>query len=173
MIGIVVFVLFGASYLLSSLLGLPTLVGLSYGARFVGIAFALAGLGVIAWTLANRNPVEVVVSTYVTFTKAIRRTPANEMAGRTEPLIVSGPQKYIRNPLYFGVVIVTFGFAILTTYSFVFVATVVVLSWFDLVIIPFEEKELHALFGEQWREYSENTPMLVPFTKRKKHSRHS
>jgi protein-S-isoprenylcysteine O-methyltransferase Ste14 len=121
----------------------------------------------IAWTFSNRNPAHVIVSTYVTLTKPLKRIPAEERAGRSEPLIVSGPQKYTRNPLYFGVVVMVLGWAILTAISFLFVATVVLLLWFGLILIPFEERELHALFGDEWVRYSRETPMLFPFTKRK------
>jgi protein-S-isoprenylcysteine O-methyltransferase Ste14 len=60
------------------------------------------------------------------------------------------------------------GWGFLTGNSFVFVATVVLLIWFGLFLIPFEERELQALFGEEWTNYSEQTPMLIPFTKRRK-----
>jgi len=108
------------------------------------------------------------VSTYVTFSKSFRRVPLTEQSGRTEPLVVNGPQKHVRNPLYFGVVVMVLGWAILTSYAFIFVATVVILLWFGLVVIPFEERELRALFGEEYRRYSDETPMIIPFTKRKK-----
>jgi len=168
MIIALVFALFGVSYLLSSILGFPFSLGLPLTAKIAGGAIILTGLAVIAWTFANRSPANVIVSTYITFTKALRRIPAAEMAGRTERLVVSGPQKYTRNPLYFGVVVMVFGWALLTEYSFVFVATLAFLVWFAIILIPFEERELQALFGEEWRRYSEETPMLIPFTKRRK-----
>jgi protein-S-isoprenylcysteine O-methyltransferase Ste14 len=34
------------------------------------------------------------------------------------------------------------------------------------VQIPFEEKELRAIFGEKYAQYSKDVPMLIPFTKR-------
>jgi protein-S-isoprenylcysteine O-methyltransferase Ste14 len=160
--------LFAASYLLSLLFGLPFSLGLPIIARLFGVAVLLAGLSVMAWTMRTRSPRTLLVSTYITLTKLFRGTPIAEKAGRTEPLVVSGPQKYVRNPLYFGVVVMVLGWALLTAYSFVFIGTAVILLWFSLVIIPFEERELQALFGEQWRDYSEATPMLFPFTKRRR-----
>ena len=130
----------------------------------------LLGVSIAAWAVRARGAANMVVSTYVTFAKAIRRTPASEMSGRMEPLVVSGPQKYTRNPLYFGVVMTVFGLALAGASSFVFVATVVLLLWFSLVMIPMEERELRALFGEEWARYSDETPMLIPFTKRKNRS---
>ena len=129
---------------------------------------ALTGLAMMAWVFRTRKPANVIVSTYFTLAKLLGRIPLAEPGGRTESLVVSGPQKYVRNPLYFGVVVMTLGFAILGGYTFVFIATIIILLWFSLVLIPFEERELRVLFGDQWKRYSEETPMLFPFTKRRR-----
>jgi len=160
--------LFALSYLVSALLGLPSYPSMPIEVRLVGGAIVLAGLSTMGWVFRYRKPTDVMVSTYVTFAKLFKGIPVAERAGRTEPLLVGGPQKYVRNPLYFGVVVMVLGWAFLTGYSFVFVTTAGLLLWFGLVLIPFEERELYALFGEQWKKYSEETPMLIPFTKRKK-----
>jgi len=167
LIALMVFALFGVSYLISAIVGFPSSLNLPFALRVVGVVVALTGFAVIAWTFRNRSPATVIVSTYITLTKALKRTPVAEKAGRTEPLIVSGPQKYMRNPLYFGVLVMVLGWAILTATSFVFIATAVILLWFSLVIIPLEERELRALFGDEWIGYARETPMLVPFTKRR------
>ena len=160
--------LFGLSFLISTLLGLPTLLAEPTWLRLVGGAIVLVGLALAAWTFTGRRPADMIVSTYVTLSKALKRTPVAEKAGRTEPLVVSGPQRYTRNPLYFGVVVMVFGWALFGGYSFVYIATLVLLAWYSAILIPFEEKELRALFGEDWVKYSRETPMLIPFTKRKK-----
>ena len=169
LIAVMVLGLFSVSYFISTILGFPFSLNLPLAVELVGGAIAVTGFAVIAWTFSNRSPATVIVSTYITLTKALKRIPAAEKAGRTEPLIVSGPQKYTRNPLYFGVVVMVLGWAILTATTFVFVATVVILLWFTAVIIPLEEGELRALFGDEWIKYSRETPMLVPFTKRRRH----
>ncbi len=161
--------LFSVSYFISTILGFPSSLNLPVAVELVGGAIAVSGFAVIAWTFSNRSPATVILSTYITLTKALKRIPAGEKAGRTEPLIVSGPQKYTRNPLYFGVVVMVLGWSILTATTFVLVATVVILLWFTAVIIPLEERELRALFGDEWTRYSGDTPMLIPFTKRRRH----
>jgi protein-S-isoprenylcysteine O-methyltransferase Ste14 len=167
-IAIIISTLFAVSYIVSTLLGLPFSLGLPVLARLAGIVVVLLGLAMIGWVFKHRSPVNMVVSTYITLEKMLERVPVSERAGRTEPLIVDGPQRCTRNPLYFGVVVMVLGFALLGTYTFVFIATLALLLWFSLILIPFEEKELRTLFGEQWVRYSEETPMLVPFTKRRK-----
>lgn len=162
-----VLALFGLSYLIAALLGVPSTLGLPTPVKVLGWVVAFSGLAVIVWTFRNRNPTAVIVSTYVTFMKATRRIPSDKAAGRTEPLVVMGPQRYTRNPLYFGVFVVILGTALLTGSTPICVAAVAFLTWFTLVMIPFEERELRALFGSEWTRYCETTPMFVPFTRRK------
>jgi protein-S-isoprenylcysteine O-methyltransferase Ste14 len=40
--------------------------------------------------------------------------------------------------------------------------------WFNFVVASFEEKELKAIFGEQYDQYSKEVPKIIPFTKRRK-----
>lgn len=157
-------------FLISLFAGLPLSLGLPLAARVIGGVIAVAGLAMAAWVFAYRSPADMIVSTYVTLTKLVRRTPIAEPSGRTEPLVVRGPQKYVKNPLYFAVEIVVFGWALTASSTYVLVATVALLLWYALVLIPFEERELRALFGEHFEKYVEEVPMLVPFTKRKKRS---
>ena len=110
----------------------------------------------------------MIASTYVTFMKLFRRRPIQQPLGRSEPLVVAGLQRYTRNPLYFGVIVMTFGWALAGGYTFVLVAAFILLLWFRVVLIPFEEKELLALFGEQYRRYKDQVPMLIPFTKKRR-----
>jgi len=159
---------FALSFLVSTILGLPFSLGLPIEVRLIGGALILAGLVMTGWVFRCRKPTDMMVSTYVTFVKLFRGTPVAERAGRTEPLVLGGPQKYVRNPLYFGIVVMVLGWAVLTGNSFVFIATVFLLLWFGLVLIPFEEREMQALFGEEWKRYSEMTPVLIPFTKRRR-----
>ena len=166
---ILISMLFAISFLIASLLGLPFSLGLPTWTRVLGGAIVVAGVAVTGWLFRYRSPANMIVSTYVTLSKLFRRTPVAEPAGRTEPLVLIGPQRYVRHPLYFSVIIIVLGCALLTTYTFVLIATVIILLWFRFVMIPFEERELCALFGDQYLKYMDETPMLVTFTKRKRH----
>jgi protein-S-isoprenylcysteine O-methyltransferase Ste14 len=167
-IAFIIVALFAVSFLISILLALPSSLSLPIPIRAVGAAILLAGFAMMGWLFSYRRPLVVIVSTYVTLTKLFRRVPIAQRSGRTEPLVVDGPQRYVRHPLYFGIVVMVLGWALLTAYTFVFVATLVLFLWFRLFLIPFEEKELYALFGEQYRTYSDKTPTMIPFTKRRR-----
>ena len=165
--------LFGIAYALSKLFGLPTSLDLPFIAQVVGGALVIAGLAVAGWTFRYRRPSEMMVSSYITFVKLLGRRPIAERLGRTEPLVVVGLQRYTRNPLYLGVIVMTFGWVLVGNYTFVLVAAVILLLWFGGVLIPFEKRELSALFGEQYAKYKGQVPMLIPFTKRKKRTAES
>ena len=166
---ILLFALYGISYLICVLFGLPFSLGLPLVGRLIGGVLVTVGLAVAASVFVYRSPAHMAVSTYLTLTKLAGKAPLAEPSGRTEPLVVIGPQKYVRNPLYFAIEVMLFGFAFVADSSSVLVFAVALLLWYALVLIPFEERELRALFGYQFERYAENVPMLVPFTKRKKH----
>ncbi len=159
---------FAAAYLITTSLGLPDSLGLPAGVQVVGGVLVVVGLVEAGWIFLYRSPAAMVVSTYITFTKLFGGASVSEPLGRAEPLVVVGPQKYVRHPLYLGVIVMVFGWALFGGYTFVLIGAVGVLLWFWLVLIPFEEKELKALFGEQYTKYADGVPMLVPFTKRKR-----
>ena len=159
---------FVIAFLISVMLGLPHSLGFPVIIRAVGGAIVVAGVALAVWLFKYRNPTNMIVSTYITLTKLFGRVPISERLGRTEPLVIRGPQKYVRHPLYLGVITIVFGWGLLTSSTFVLIAFVIILLWFRLVLIPFEERELQALFGDQYSRYMKDTPMLIPFTKRRR-----
>ena len=163
-IALIIVSLFAISFVVSSLLGLPPSFALPLPLRFLGGAMVVSGLAVAGWVFRYRSPADMIVSTYVTFTKLFRRGPLAEISDRTESLVISGPQKYVRNPLYFGVIVIVFGWALVGGTTYVLVAAIILLLWFGFILIPFEERELRALFGDQYAQYVESVPMLIPFT---------
>lgn len=87
-----------------------------------------------------------------------------ERSGRTEPLIVKGPYRYVRHPLYSDVVLLLLGWWLLLDYSFLLISALLLLLWFGFVVTRFEERELRAIFGDDYEEYSRRVPRIVPFT---------
>jgi Phospholipid methyltransferase len=163
--------LFGISFLTMKLLGLPSLLAFPILVRAVGAGILVLALAETVWLFRYRNPSDMIISTYLTFSKMFRRLTITENAGRTEPLIFKGPQKYVRHPLYSGLVAIVFGWGLVTRSTYDLIASGAILIFIRFVMIPFEEKELRALFGDQYARYVDSTPMLVPFTKRKGRAR--
>lgn len=157
--------LFAFGGLVTLVLGLPSGLSELLWLQPVGILILLTGFAQMAWLLRYRGIRSVLLSTFVTFRKLVKRIPLDEVLERKEPLVIEGPYKYVRHPLYLGVVVMVLGWAVFSDSTFVLVSTVVLFLWFRLLLGPFEEKELKAIFGPDYEQYSRRVPSMVPFTK--------
>ena len=169
-LGLLVGSLFVVSFLFSTLLGFPPSLAVPPVMRAVGIVLLAGGLVMAGWLVRYRGFASMVLSTRTTFEKMFMGIPIAGRGGREEPLLVSGPQRYVRHPLYSGALAMVLGWGLFVGSTLDLVATVAILLWFILVQIPFEERELRSLFGDQYAEYSRETPMLVPFAKVRLHT---
>jgi len=131
---------------LDTLLHLPRL---EFGSlnSILGLILIVSGWFFAAW------------SVYVQFTLG-RGTPVPLMA--TQRLIVEPPYTYCRNPMTLGTVILYLGESVLlgsiSAAAIVLLGAVLLLTY----IKRSEEDELAARFGEQYLEYKERTPFIIP-----------
>lgn len=159
--------------LISYAIGLPQILGLPLTVRIIGWAMTFIGTALTLWLVRYRRPFEMIVSTFYTFVKMLTRAPISKPEGRTEPLVIKGPLKYVRNPLYLGAMIIFLGWDLITGATASLLGFLFIVAWFRLMQIPFEEKELRAIFGEQYARYAADVPMLIPFTNRRTKVRHT
>jgi protein-S-isoprenylcysteine O-methyltransferase Ste14 len=68
-------------------------------------------------------------------------------------LVVEGPYRYTRNPMYLGLVLVTLGIAIWLGAWPMFIVPVAVFATVNWVHIPFEEAKMRRQFGAAYDEY--------------------
>ena len=149
-------------YLLVLAFGLPPRLGLPTWLRLAGVIVLGAGFGLFGWLRAYRGPVDLLVSTYLTFAKAVQGMSPSEPAGRTESLVIVGPHRCVRHPLYAAIIVLVAGWWLVLDYTFLLFAAGLLALWFNFVVAPFEERELHALFGPEYRAYAGRTPRLLP-----------
>jgi protein-S-isoprenylcysteine O-methyltransferase Ste14 len=80
----------------------------------------------------------------------------------TKVLVTTGPYAYTRNPGMIGLLFLFLGVALLQRS----ISGLIMLPVAVAIIIPylilFEEKALTARFGDDYREYRSNVPLLVP-----------
>lgn len=107
------------------------------GAERVGIVFIGAGLGLIFWGI-------------ITFNRAETAVFPNHDASR---LVVAGPYKYTRNPMYSGMSAAYIGVALLIPSGWAFVMLPFVLLTLYRLVISREERYLTEAFGDQYRQY--------------------
>jgi len=84
------------------------------------------------------------------------RQPENK-----DELITNGILGHVRNPMYFGVLLIYLAFIFLS------ISLVSVALWIIIIVIydrlaSFEEKQLEKLFGEKYLEYKKKVPKWIP-----------
>lgn len=110
-------------------------------ARVIGLAFGLAGAGLIIWSAATlrRHNTTILPTEAAT------------------ALVTGGPFRFRRNPIYLGWVLLLLGAAEITkNVWFVGAAAVFAVLVTVLAILP-EERHLEAKFGEAYRDYKSRT----------------
>jgi protein-S-isoprenylcysteine O-methyltransferase Ste14 len=150
-------------YFTTAALGLPQRLDMPLGLRAAGLGLLLLGAGLMTWILRYRRPVQVVASTYETMRKAVRKRVADSIGPRSEPLIVAGPQRLVRHPMYLAVVLLWLGWWLTLDYTLLLFVALFFCLWFNLVVIPFEERELRALCGNRYEEYARSVPRFFPW----------
>lgn len=148
------------------LVGLPWDLGLPWAVRVLGLVFLGYGVGMMVWVWRFRGPRAIMESTWVTLLKLARRMPLETPGGRTEPLVVAGPYRVVRHPLYSGVDGLILGIALLVDHPWAFLGALALGLWFLVVLAPFEERELRALFGPAYVEYMGRTRRFLPLPRR-------
>ena len=164
----VITVFLALGYLVTTIVGIPSSFGFALPARLLGVPVVASGFLLFGWLFKHRKPVDILVSTYSTLLKVIGGVPLEKLSGRTEPFVVQGPYLYVRHPLYLDVVLLVLGWWLMLDYSSLLFSAVLLLLWFNFAVAHFEEKELRAIFGEQYERYSKEVPRMIPFTKRHK-----
>ena len=76
-------------------------------------------------------------------------------------LLLSGPYRYVRNPLYLGNLLVAVGIGLLGP-PFSMLIIVVGVTAFVMRLISVEERYLTAVYGQAYHEYTRLVPRLIP-----------
>jgi protein-S-isoprenylcysteine O-methyltransferase Ste14 len=117
----------------------------SYRAIFaIGALFCIAAAALRTWATAYLNP-EVMV----------------DMKLHTTRLVADGPYRYVRNPLYFGNILLAIGFSTMASRMG---AVILILGMilFDYRLILREEAGITSSQGESYRAYCAAVPRLLP-----------
>ncbi len=125
---------------------LPPFFGLQ-SLRFVGIVLLVAGL-------------VPLLESFVRFALEGMGTPAPIAPPRH--LVVGGFYRYVRNPMYVGVVTAILGQALYFADRRLVIYAAVVWLGFHLFVVVYEEPTLRQMFGESYGEFRANVPRWLP-----------
>ena len=111
--------------------------------NLIGLIPAATGLAMIAWALRLHF---------------VRRTGIWELEPVPRQMLVKGPYRFSRNPMYLLELAMWLGWAIFYGSGAVLLAFGLWWIVFALIIIPREERQLEARFGETYVQYKRNVP---------------
>jgi protein-S-isoprenylcysteine O-methyltransferase Ste14 len=115
--------------------------------RYIGLPLMLLGASIYFWCAWD-------------FTFAGRGTPAP--IDPPKELVVRGLYRYVRNPMYVGVLLILLGEALFfASWRLLGYAGLVFLA-FNLFILLYEEPTLRRQFGESYRRYCASVPRWIP-----------
>ena len=112
-----------------------------------GGALTLGGLALVVWSVR------------IQYTLG-KGTPAPKVA--TQSLVMQGPYAYTRNPMTLGALCMYLGIGVWMGSGVFIGLTVIVFSGLLTFILIHETRELSERFGEEYLEYKNRTPFLLP-----------
>ena len=115
--------------------------------RWLGAALVAAG-------------VLVVLDGFVRFVREGSGTPSPLAPAGT--LVVRGPYRWVRNPMYLATTVALVGEALLLRRAILLLAAAAYLATFVILVRVHEEPLLRRRFGAAWDAYREKVPAWVP-----------
>ena len=114
-------------------------------------------------------------ATLIVLGELIRLSAVRYAGGRTRTtkvgadlLCTSGPYSRTRNPLYIGNLFIYSGVVLLSGGTYMFQLLTIVVFYFIFqysMIISLEEEKLSMVFGQDYTEYKNNVPRIIPLIK--------
>ena len=122
-----------------------TLAVHSLGLQVIGVIVFAAGLGLAVWARIY-----------------LGRNWGMPMTKKEEPeLVTSGPYRFVRHPIYSGILVALLGTALAT--NLYLLIAVVVLGAYFVYSATVEERILTTSFPDSYPTYRAGTKMLIPF----------
>lgn len=115
--------------------------------RFVGLIPLAIGVAIYLWCAWD-------------FATAGKGTPV--VFDPPKRLVVRGLYKFVRNPMYVGILSILFGEALLFTSAYLFGYAVLVTTIFHSFVVLYEEPALGKKFGDEYRHYRARVPRWLP-----------
>lgn len=125
--------------------GLHNTVPRNWTLAIVGTVLFAAGLSLAIWARVN-----------------LSTNWGMPMTEKAEPeLVTSGPYRYIRHPIYSGILLAVLGTTFVISYVWI---VFLIFSGLYFIFSAFqEEKYLKKQFGRKYTDYMQHSKMLIPF----------
>jgi len=112
----------------------------------------------IAWVIRVAGFVFVAVGIGIAFSALgiFRKTKTTTVPHETpSTLVISGPYRFTRNPMYVGLTLIYLGVAAMRYEIWPAIVLPLLLAYLNFLVIPVEEKNLRGVFGAEYQKYGE------------------
>jgi protein-S-isoprenylcysteine O-methyltransferase len=121
----------------------------SWIAAAVGVASSVAGVLVSVWAIYTTVRLGIILD-------------GGHFVKREHPLITTGAYGFVRNPMYFGILLLWFGIALAYQNPILALATAAFVLPVFLFYIRSEDQMMAREFGDQFEEYRLRVGSLLP-----------
>jgi protein-S-isoprenylcysteine O-methyltransferase Ste14 len=104
----------------------------------------------------------MVPAAYWVFRTLGRNVSETVLTREHHELVTTGPYRVIRHPLYAMAVGLFLAVGLMAASWFILLFALIALASIRLVVVPLEERELEAKFGDAYRAYVRRTGALLP-----------
>ncbi len=125
----------------------------------VPLGFIFAGVFIV---FAQPGVVTLAAGTGVAVVGLLMRAWASGHIRKARELAISGPYGYTRNPLYLGSFLMGVGFTVASGVWWLALLFSALFIGIYLPVMGVEKDDIRRIFGQEYDEYAENVPMLVP-----------
>ena len=146
---------------LPPLTGLPHLIREMRYNEFFRQALGLLLIPVYA-LLANPLPISFVVGSVIALAGMLVRLYASGFIVKNKQLATNGPYSLVRHPLYTGNLLLVIGFTFACGQWWALLVSAAFWWFYYPVAILYEDRKLHAIFGEAWETWSGTVPAVIP-----------
>ena len=125
---------------------------------------AWSGLALPAWVRWTGAVLglAMVPAAYWVFSTLGRNVSETVLTRERHELVTVGPYRVIRHPLYAMGIGLFLAVGLMAASWFILLFALIALAAIRLVVVPLEERELIARFGDAYRAYARRTGALVP-----------
>ena len=123
----------------------------------------LAILLILIFALTSRaNQLTAIIGLSAAMLGTVVRFYASGYIMKNRELAQSGPYALVRHPLYTGNILLVMGFSVANT-SLWAIPLALAFFWFYYpTAIEYEDRKLHGIFGQAWKDWASQTPALIP-----------
>lgn len=121
------------------------------------------GLLVATYFKGRWSPTAVAVGIVLLVLGEMVRFWAAGTIQKDNTIATTGPYAFVRNPLYFGSLLLAAGFTAISGLGLIaWLVVIGLFSLFHLAAIVYEERFLRTKFGEPYEQYLRTVPRLIP-----------